>query len=147
MLWRILAHEQDVLDAYQECICRLIARRRPVFRGGAHRYLYRTAANVAVDVIRRRQLLRRHQDPLAHHLQARQETRPPDQAELIALLRAAIVRLPAHLRDVILLRDLGQMSYYQVASILGVTAGTARVYRRQAIIRLAALLDTNEVRP
>ena len=58
--------------------------------------------------------------------------------------REAIVQLPRHLRELVLLRDLAQMPYHRVASILGITVGTARVYRRQAVLRLAELLEGAE---
>jgi len=144
MLWRMLANEQDVLDAYQDCICRVMERGRDGLGRSADRYLYRTAANVAVDIIRRRQLRRRHQVPLGRHLTKVRPIQASDMIESTAVLRQAIVQLPRHLRELVLLRDLGQMPYHRVASILGITVGTARVYRRQAVLRLAALLEGTE---
>jgi len=144
MLWRMLANEQDVLDAYQDCICRVMERGRDGLGRSADRYLYRTAANVAVDIIRRRQLRRRHQVPLGRHLTKVRPIQASDMTESTAVLRQAIVQLPRHLRELVLLRDLGQMPYHRVASILGITVGTARVYRRQAVLRLAALLEGTE---
>jgi RNA polymerase sigma factor (sigma-70 family) len=56
-------------------------------------------------------------------------------------LRYYIARLPEHLRDVITLRDLGELSYGQVGRMLGITAGTARVYRCKAIQLLASWMS------
>jgi RNA polymerase sigma-70 factor (ECF subfamily) len=53
-------------------------------------------------------------------------------------LRICLARLPEHLRNVLTLRDLAEMSYTQIGGILGISAGTARVYRCKAI-RLLAL--------
>jgi len=144
MLWRMLANEQDVLDAYQDCICRVMERGRDGLGRSADRYLYRTAANVAVDMIRRRQLRRRHQAPLGRHLTGVRGAPMSGATESTVLLRQAIVQLPRHLRELVLLRDLAQMPYRWVASILGITVGTARVYRRQAVLRLAELLEGTE---
>ena len=144
MLWRMLANEQDVLDAYQDCICRVMERGRDGLGRSADRYLYRTAANVAIDMIRRRQLRRRHQAPLGRHLTGARGAPMPGVSESTVLLRQAIVQLPRHLRELVLLRDLAQMPYHRVASILGITVGTARVYRRQAVLRLADLLEGTE---
>jgi len=144
MLWRMLANEQDVLDAYQDCICRVMERGRDGLGRSADRYLYRTAANVAIDMIRRRQLRRRHQAPLGRHLTGARGSPMPGVTESTVLLRQAIVQLPRHLRELVLLRDLAQMPYHRVASILGITVGTARVYRRQAVLRLAELLEGTE---
>jgi len=144
MLWRMLANEQDVLDAYQDCICRVMERGRDGVGRSADRYLYRTAANVAIDMIRRRQLRRRHQAPLGRHLTGARGGPTSGVTESTVLLRQAIVQLPRHLRELVLLRDLAQMPYHRVASILGITVGTARVYRRQAVLRLADLLEGTE---
>lgn len=52
-------------------------------------------------------------------------------------LRCHIAQLPEHLRKVVMLRDLGELSYTQVGRILGISAATARVYRCKAIQLLA----------
>ena len=65
-------------------------------------------------------------------------------------LRACILALPAHLRDVVILRDLGALSYAEVGRILSIGAATARVYRCQAMARLTETLPVNgeeETRP
>jgi DNA-directed RNA polymerase specialized sigma24 family protein len=41
---------------------------------------------------------------------------------------------------VVVLRDLTGMNYRRVSAIMNISTGTARVYRRQAIIRLGAKL-------
>ncbi len=55
-------------------------------------------------------------------------------------LRAAIAKLPNYLTDVVVLRDLAELSYEQVSNILGISAPTARVYRSKAITLLAAIM-------
>ena len=65
-------------------------------------------------------------------------------------LRACILALPSHLRDVVILRDLGALSYAEVGRILSIGAATARVYRCQAMARLTETLPGNgeeETRP
>jgi len=52
-------------------------------------------------------------------------------------LRQAIARLPDYLGDVIVLRDLGEMPYDDVAKTLGITQAAARVYRHKAVQLLA----------
>ena len=56
---------------------------------------------------------------------------------MVEELREAIESLPERLRDVITLRDLAEMSYRDVSKILKITPGTARVYRREAIVELS----------
>ena len=59
-------------------------------------------------------------------------------------LRDCIARLPEHLRDVITLRDLAELSYAQIGRILGISTGTARVYRCKAIQLLAVWMAKEE---
>lgn len=145
MLWRMLNNEQDVLDAYQDCVCRMIERGRDGVGRRPEAYFYRMATNSAIDLIRRRKLHHEHEEPLARHRAMRASGPPTDQTEAVAALRRAIVALPDHLRDVVLLHDLAQMPYSQVASIVGITVGSARVYRCKAVMLLADWLDGTEV--
>ena len=59
-------------------------------------------------------------------------------------LRHAIAQLPAHLRNVIVLRDLSRMPYEEVGRTLGIDPATARVYRRHAVVKLAELIGAEE---
>lgn len=144
LLWRMLGREQDVLDAYQECFCKLIAQFERDGQVPHRGYVFRAAMNVALDARRRRRVRSDHLEAVAL---ARQPIRPESSTgatatnELVESLRLAIARLPERLREVIVMRDLAEMSYRDVARILGLTPGTARVYRREAIKRLSASLS------
>ena len=48
-----------------------------------------------------------------------------DGKKLLHQLRCCIMQLPDYLRNVVLLHDLGEMSYQQVGRILGISVGTA----------------------
>ena len=61
--------------------------------------------------------------------------------ERFAALRETIAALPAHLRNVIVLRDLNRLSYEDVGKTLGIDPATARVYRRHAVVRLSEMLS------
>ena len=56
-----------------------------------------------------------------------------DAMDLQQGLRDAIAKLPDYLSDVVVLRDLAEMPYQQVAKILGITTTAARVYRHKAL--------------
>ena len=60
------------------------------------------------------------------------------------IVRLHITRLPEHLRNVLTLRDLAEMSYSRVGKILGISPGTARVYRCKAIQLLAVWMNREE---
>lgn len=140
-LWRMLGREQDVLDAYQNVVCQLAARGPG--RIGANRaaYLYRSAINAAIEQMRRRKREREHLGRFAEGLDSEGrmcdgDSDPASDGET-ERLRKAILGLPGQLRDVIVLHDLSGLDYRRVAGIMNITPGTARVYRRHAIVRLA----------
>ena len=146
MLWRILGREQDVMDAYQDCFCKLTACRHRNDLANVKAYAYRTAANIAIELIRTRGRRTAHWPTIA----AAQANASADKAveerdeSRFSRLREAIGRLPTHLRNVVALRDLSRMSYKEVGRMLGIEAGTARVYRRHAMVKLAELLEEGE---
>jgi RNA polymerase sigma factor (sigma-70 family) len=59
-------------------------------------------------------------------------------------LRSYIAQLPEYLRNVLTLRDLAELSYAEIGKILGITAGTARVYRCKAIQLLSVWMRKEE---
>lgn len=144
LLWRALGKEQDVLDAYQECLVRLLgvdAASTPPPR----KYAFQTALNIAIDQRRRRKVRQDHMLPVALERplpKLTSEAPRPSYVELMELLRQAIDALPDRLREVILLHDLAEMNYKDVADVLGLTVGTARVYRHEAITQLSEALRT-----
>ena len=148
MLWRILGNGEDVCDAYQDTFLRLAHlpdKKKPANVRG---YLFRTASNIAISMLRQKQLQRKHQQVLSREYQASQNDRTNDldSMKLQQGLRAAISRLPDYLGDVVVLRDLAQMPYAQVAAILGIRVAAARVYRHKAIKLLAFWMSRSESR-
>ena len=143
MLWRMLGREQDAMDAYQDCFCKLAARGRPGDPTKARAYAYRTASNVAIEILRKRKRRAAHLPAIAERQRAGQNSEQPADGDLDAL-RDAIARLPDHLRNVVVLRDLNRLPYEAVSKTLGITSATARVYRRHAVVKLAELLDQGE---
>ena len=143
VLWRLLGHEHDVMDAFQECFCKLAAKGRPRDMKAARAYAYRTASNIAIEMIRSRKRRGAHWGAIVAHRQA-SDSMTPDTGDFVEghagdheQLRLAIAALPPHLRQVVVLRDLARMSYDDVGRILKIDPATARVYRRHAMIRLA----------
>lgn len=162
MLWRILGREQDVLDAYQDCFCNLIARGKNSQLKNIKAYAYRTASNIAIEMLRTRKRRAEHWPRIAQDrcsdeindnpshgtgaIDSEYDDGKSDQATCGSSnrLQRALVQLPTHLRNVVVLRDLSKMSYEQVGQTLGIEPTTARVYRRHAIIKLADLIREDE---
>lgn len=148
VLWRILGNEDDVCDAYQETFLRLAHLPNQQKPDNVRAYLFRTASNVAISMLRQVRLQQKHQQVLI------KQYKPPehnpvaelDSMQLQQRLRKAISELPDYLGDVIVLRDLAQMPYEQVAGILGIRTAAARVYRHKAIQLLAKWMSQSESR-
>lgn len=140
LLWRMLGCEADVLDAYQDCFCKLIAYSEKTGRRPERSFVFRVAINAGRDIGRKRRVRSEHFAAVAEQWRRRDEQRapaPPSEGLVVEELRAAIESLPDRLREVITLRDLAELSYRDVSKILKITVGTARVYRREAIVALS----------
>ena len=142
VLWRILGNEQDVCDAYQDTFLQLAH-----FEGGQKpdhikAYIFRVASNVAISMLRRRM---NEKSRLAGPVNPVEAVSSPakelDSKYLQEALRRYIAQLPEHLRNVVTLRDMGEMSYTQVGRILGISSATARVYRCKAVQLLAVWMS------
>lgn len=153
LLWRILGNEQDVCDAYQDTFLQLAH-----YEGGqkpkhVKAYIFRTANNAAISMLRRRVAERKRMSTVQQNLKFQistfklQVTSPAkelDSKYLQESLRCCIAQLPEHLRNVITLRDLAELSYAQIGGILGISAATARVYRCKALQILTMWMGKEE---
>ncbi len=142
MLWRILGNEQDVCDAYQTTFLRLAHRQGRTKPRQIRAYLFRTASNTAITMLRRRATEHRalsEVDVAAAPIGTVESDF--DTQHLAESLRRHIAELPDHLRSVVTLRDLGELPYAEVARIMGISTGTARVYRCKAVQLLAAWMN------
>ena len=146
LLWRILGREQDVMDAFQDCFCKLATLAGARKPRNARAYAYRTASNIAIEIIRVRQRRAAHWDRVVteHGPDPEPEPASDDSGKGGERLRQAIAKLPPHLRNVIVLRDLSRMPYEEVGRTLGIDPATARVYRRHAVVKLAELIGAEE---
>ena len=145
MLWRILGNEQDVCDAYQDTFLQLAH-----YKGGrkpehVKAYVFRVANNVALSMLRRKVAERNRLS--SRHAAGKAVSSPAkelDSKYLLETLRSCIAELPEHLRNVVTLRDLAELSYAEISRILGISAATARVYRCKAIRLLAVRIGKEE---
>lgn len=100
-------------------------------------WLYRLARNRAIDLLARR---RPHAMAMEHDTGPASDATPSQataRAELVAAVQAALQRLPAEMREIILLRDFDQLDYDAIASALGIAVGTvkSRLSRARAALR------------
>jgi RNA polymerase sigma-70 factor (ECF subfamily) len=131
----------DADDLVQECLLKVIAQTRawrPV--RDLRAYLFTTLHNVFVDGQRRRRV-RASEVPVETVLA--DLIAPPSQTAWLEVreLAAALKKLPAEQREVVLLVGLEGMSYLEAANVLNVPIGTvmSRLSRgREALRRLTS---------
>jgi RNA polymerase sigma factor (sigma-70 family) len=152
LLWRILGNEDDVCDAYQDTFLRIAHLPNQQKPDNVSAYLYRTTTNIALSILRQRRMQHKVLSKLVTEKPVQDDCEPAlelDTKGLCRELRDAVARLPEYLSDVIVLHDLAELPYHEVAKILGIRSATVRVYRHRALTLLAAWLgrqDVNEVK-
>ncbi|MDH3525563.1 MAG: RNA polymerase sigma factor [Acidobacteriota bacterium] len=132
-------------DVAQETFVRLLERSaRYVERGKLRPYLYRIATNLVRTEQRREQRWRLLQPRLAAGNGAGAEPRQLaalERRELGAILAAGLERVPLRYRVPLVLRDVEDWTYAEIADLLGCKAGTvkSRIHRgRESLRRLVA---------
>jgi len=149
---RITGNVQDAEEAVQDAFLSVI-RRIETFRGESAfgSWLYRIVANAAYQKLRRRAARRRELplddvlpafDDRGRHVDAGPDWStslddPARQAELRAVLSAAIEELPPDYRTVVVLRDVEGLSHREIVDVLGLTLCNVktRVHRARLFLR------------
>lgn len=142
MALRLTGNPADAADVVQETFTRSFGN-LPRLRGATLRpWLFRVALNCARDVLRRRS--RRPADPLEDAMGRVLDLPDPGlgpeasllERERAAAVRAALLEIPPDFRAALVLRDVNQLSYDEVADTLGLPLGTvkSRISRGRALL-------------
>ncbi|HTV12301.1 MAG TPA: sigma-70 family RNA polymerase sigma factor [Acidimicrobiales bacterium] len=141
LAYRLTGNEQDALDVTQEAYLRAL-RGLPRFRGEARfsTWLYRVTANCASDHLARNRRSSHDQlDLEGVNFPDVADRRPEHDPEAFAsasderaLLAQALLRLPARLRQVVVLRDIYDLSHKAIAAELGTSEAAAKVRLQRA---------------
>jgi RNA polymerase sigma-70 factor (ECF subfamily) len=146
---RVLANPEDALDATQEA---LIAVSRGISsfdgRSAFTTWLYRVATNAALDELRRRS---RRPTPVEDLPEpAATSTGIEDRVGARLDVDAALAQLPEEFRVAVVLRDLLDLDYAEIAAALDIPPGTvrSRIARgRAALGEVLGNRPTDAVRP
>jgi RNA polymerase sigma-70 factor (ECF subfamily) len=160
----MLGNDADALDATQDAlVSALRALGRFDGRSSFGTWIYRIATNVCIDELRRRR--RRPVTGYAmdiadaaaadefSHRQPGSLSRPPrtggglDPADVVAArvdVDAALASLPVEFRTAVVLRDVCDLPYDEIAAIVGVPVGTVRSRIARARSALAATWQTGD---
>ena len=142
-------NEHDAEDSVQDAYLRAI-RHFGRFQGGDGRaWLLAIVRNQCYDYMRHKGV-RERTTPFDEELHnARQATNDPEasllQKERAGLLRQALSELPMGLREVVVLRDLEELSYREIASIARIPMGTvmSRLSRGRKRLQQVLLVPKN----
>jgi len=122
---RVVGNPEDALDATQEA---LIAVARGITRfDGRSRFttwLYRIATNAAIDELRRRQRRPVPHDTLPEPAIAAAD--PSHAVDARLTVDAALASVPEEFRLAVVLRDLCDLDYSEIAEVLDVPPGTVK---------------------
>jgi RNA polymerase sigma-70 factor (ECF subfamily) len=129
-------------DMAQEAFLR-VWNNLPSFRPGSslRNWLYRIAVNAALDVLRRRT-----EEPVEDERMERMTDEAPGPEAVViareqaAFLQQAMRSLPEAARSVLVLREYGELSYQEIASVLDIPVGTVMSRLNYASNRLRELL-------
>jgi RNA polymerase sigma-70 factor (ECF subfamily) len=142
---RVLADREDALDATQDAMV-AVARGVGRFDGSSAftTWLYRVATNAALDEGRRK--ARR---PRPVEVTAETAGRGSVEEAVTARLDvdAALRQLPEDFRVAVVLRDLCDLDYAEIAEVLDVPAGTVRSRIARGRAALAAALGNRDLAP
>jgi RNA polymerase sigma-70 factor (ECF subfamily) len=142
---RLTSHEEDARDVVQEAYLRAWKGLQR-FRGDSQfsTWLYRITANAAFTHVQKR---RRHRTSTLDEVEEPVELRPESSPELVAEARAgleevadALQQLPERLRQVVVLKDVYELSHEAIAQEAGISVAAAKVRLHRGRKRLRDLL-------
>lgn len=146
MCRRLAGNEADALDATQEALI-AIARgiRRFDGRAAFSTWAYRVATNASLDELRRRRRRPVLVDDLDDGAATGGEVRQARSAGIEGLpdrlaIDAALAQLPLEFRAPVVLRDLCDLDYAEIADVLDIPPGTVRSRIARGRAQLATLL-------
>ncbi len=143
-MYRWVWYRDEASELVQEAFTRLWQTRARVRPESAAAFVHRIALNLAASR-RRWTRLRRFIAPEDRAAEAHER---PDEAALgaerAAAVRAAVEALPEKLRRALILCELSELSYAEVATVLRIPVGTVGSRRNAAVARLREKLQTKE---
>lgn len=149
---RMTGDPSDAFDVSQDAFLRLY-HSIGSYRGDSAfgTWLYRLTANVATDFLRKRARRQRHEAPLSAGEDGwdipdpQTPERALEQSALRESLQDALSELSPEHRQILLLREIGGLSYGEIADALGVEAGTvkSRLARAREQMRLRLIASGN----
>lgn len=142
MAWRWVGSREDAEDVVQN-VCVGLAKSICSFRGEAEfsTWLYRLTYNAALDCLRSRKRMRRHEEPEVVVLFKDRTAASAETAVMEAELWNEVRGLPEQQRDAVLLVYAEDMSHAEAAQVMGCSEKTVSWHLHEARKRLKASLQ------
>ncbi|MGE0791735.1 MAG: RNA polymerase sigma factor [Sandaracinaceae bacterium] len=138
VVYRWLWDDAEAADVVQEAFVKLWDKRASVRAETVEPFVYRIALNLASNRRRARKVRRHVQLESAEPTTEVTAATMLETREREAKVRAAVEALPDELRQIVVLTEMSELSYAQVAEVVGIPEGTVGSRRHRA---LAALRD------
>ncbi len=139
---RMTGREEDARDATQDAFLTAL-RKLSTFRGEAAftTWMHRVTVNACYDLLRKRR-----RAPLYEFEPTEQEAAipAPDHADATTTaidVRRALVQVPDDFRAVLILHDVQDLPYDEIASVLGIPVGTVKSRLHRGRVALARALS------
>ncbi len=148
LCFRLLGNREDARDAAQDTFLSLV-RKLKGFRGEAafSTWLYRVTANACHDALRRRRRQPRTLELVQEGPAEPAADDDPSRAGDAADVQRALLQVPEEFRAAVVLHDVQDLEYAEIATILGIPVGTvkSRIHRgRVALARALGLREPGE---
>ena len=141
----LLRDEHDAQDAVQDAVLRAIRHFEGYRDGDARAWLLAIVRNCCLTWQRRNRAGRHESaDELANVSDARETDALAIQRSERARLERAVAGLPTEFREVIVLREVQDLSYREISDVVGVPIGTVMSRLARARKRLAGALGIDE---
>jgi len=138
VVYRWLWDAAESQDVVHEAFLRCWQKRGEIRSDGFKALVFKIALNLASNRCRRKKLWR--MVPF-HSVQQELVAEETDADLLSKPLREALDSLPEPLKRVLLLSELGGMSYGEIAAVLGIKEGTVGSRRNRALLMLRQRLE------
>jgi RNA polymerase sigma factor (sigma-70 family) len=153
LAFRLSGNRADAEDLTQETFVRVFKSLAEYTPGTFEGWLHRITTNLFLDLVRRRQRIRFDAlpddagDRLASRAAGPEQTY--DEMHLDPEIQRALDELPADFRVAVVLCDLEQLSYEEIAATLGIKVGTvrSRIHRGRVLLRQALAHRAPGLRP
>jgi len=131
LAFRMLGHRDDAADVVQEAFLRAWEKLKTLRQAPFKHWVYRIAINLCHDQHRARKARGPQADDAEERI-VRLRSSDPDpeaaalQRERMAIVSQAITALPDEFRAPLVLRDVNDLTYEQIAAVLDIPVGTVK---------------------